>query len=134
MALYGTKKMCHFLPQPLFFFLPTFAAQFKKSKLNWGILMEEKELEKLAELISAKVVTATKKVLTFDEAMAFTGLSKSHLYKLTSAKEIPYYKPNGKMVYFDREEIEKWLLTNRVSTTTEIKELANQYLEKGGKK
>ncbi len=48
----------------------------------------------------------SKKVLTFDEAAKFTGLSKSYLYKLTSQQRIPFFKPTGKLVYFDREELE----------------------------
>ena len=78
---------------------------------------------------------ATKEVLTFDEAAAFTGLSKSYLYKLTSQKKTPHYKPSGKLVYFNREELETWLLQNRVSTTDEITGNALSYCmtnKKGG--
>jgi len=57
---------------------------------------------------------ATKEVLTFEEAAAYTGLAKSYLYKLTSAKRIPHYKPLGKIVYFNRAELEGWLLSHRV--------------------
>ena len=55
-----------------------------------------------------------KKVLTMDELAQYTGLSKSYLYKLTSQKVIPHYKPNGKLVFFEREEVEKWLLSAKV--------------------
>ena len=80
---------------------------------------------------------ATKEVLTFDEAAAFTGLSKSYLYKLTSTKRVPHYKPAGKVLYFDRSELETWLLQNRVSTADEIAGRAQAYCmanRKGGKK
>lgn len=70
---------------------------------------------------------ATKEVLTFDEAAIFTGLSKSYLYKLTSGQKIPHYKPSGKLCYFNREELQAWLLQNRVSTTNEIEEKARSY-------
>lgn len=78
---------------------------------------------------------ATKEVLTFDEAASFTGLSKSYLYKLTSGQKIPHYKPAGKIVYFNREELQAWLLQNRVSTTDEIASKAQNYCmgnKKGG--
>ncbi|MDR3287079.1 MAG: helix-turn-helix domain-containing protein, partial [Prevotellaceae bacterium] len=42
---------------------------------------------------------SAKNVLTFDEVATLTGLSKSHLYKLTCKKVIPHYKPSGKIVY-----------------------------------
>ena len=60
------------------------------------------------------VLVATKEVLTFDEAAAFTGLSKSSLYKMTSHDTIPHYKPRGKLVYFERKELQAWLLQNKV--------------------
>ena len=53
---------------------------------------------------------ASKKVLTFNEAAQFTGLSKSYLYKLTSRQKVPHYKPSGKLVYFNSEELQLWLL------------------------
>ena len=76
-----------------------------------------------------------KSVLNFNEVAEFTGLSKSHLYKLTSTGRIPHYKPNGKYIFFDRVEIEKWLLRNRVKTIDEIEAEASTYVtlnRKGG--
>ena len=57
-----------------------------------------------------------KNVLNFEEACRFTGLSSSYLYKLTSGQRVPHSKPHGKLVYFNRTELETWLLQNRVST------------------
>ncbi|MBT6837598.1 MAG: helix-turn-helix domain-containing protein [Bacteroidetes bacterium] len=64
----------------------------------------------------------TKQVLTLQEVSNYTGLSKSYLYKLTHRSEIPFYKPNGKMIYFDRTELETWLKRNRSKSLTEIKQ------------
>ena len=49
-------------------------------------------------------IWAVKEVLTTAEASAYLGLSESYIYKLTSLKQIPHYKPNGKLVYFNRKE------------------------------
>ena len=68
-----------------------------------------------------------KKALTLEEVSAYTGLSKSYLYKLTSANKIPHYKPNNKLVYFNREEIDEWLLQNRIKTKAEIEVEAATY-------
>lgn len=76
-----------------------------------------------------------KNVLTFSEASEYTGMSKSTLYKLTSKRAIPHYKPNGKMVYFERDELDKWLLSNRITPQSEIEEAAQAYCmanKKGG--
>ncbi len=76
---------------------------------------------------------AQKEVLTFGEASRYTGLSKSWLYKLTSAKQIPHYKPSGKLCFFDRTELDSWIKQNRVSTTEEIETQAQAYcMQRGG--
>jgi excisionase family DNA binding protein len=88
------------------------------------------ELQQRLETVEKAVKMAglaAKEVLTFDEATQFAGLSKSCLYKLTSQKRVPHYKPNGKLCYFNRAELETWLTQNRVSTSTEIEEKAQAY-------
>ena len=50
-----------------------------------------------------------KDIFTAEEACKFLDLSQSLLYKLTSKQKIPHYKPRGKMVYFDRKELVKWI-------------------------
>lgn len=61
-------------------------------------------------------IWAVKEVLTTTEASAYLGLSESYIYKLTSLKQIPHYKPNGKLVYFNRKELCEWAMRNQVQT------------------
>lgn len=92
------------------------------------------ELKQVADLITANTIFCTKEVLTSDEAARYLGISKSYLYKLTMKQQIPHYKPMGKMCFFNRLEIEKWLQNNRVSTSIEISQQAQAYcMKKGGK-
>lgn len=65
-----------------------------------------------------------KSVLNFDEVTAYTGLSKSYLYKLTCSGGIPCYKPQGKHIYFNKKEIDNWLLQNRKATNRELENKA----------
>lgn len=90
------------------------------------------ELNALADMITANVISTTKEVLTTDEAARYMGISKSYLYKLTMNATIPCYKPMGKMVYFNRRELETWLQSNRVSTDAELESKAQAYCMKGG--
>jgi len=90
------------------------------------------ELKQVADLISANIINCSKEVLTSDEAARYLGISKSYLYKLTMKQKIPHYKPLGKMCYFNREELEQWLQTNRVATDEEISQQAQQYCMKKG--
>ena len=62
----------------------------------------------------------TKKVLTTDELVAYTGWSRSFIYKLTMSRSIPFSKPNGKTCFFDREEIEEYLMSAKVKSTAEV--------------
>lgn len=77
-----------------------------------------------------------KTVLNFEEVAAYTGLSKSYLYKLTCSGGIPCYKPQGKHIYFNKQEIDQWLMQNRKATTKEIDNQAATFvtLRKGGAK
>ncbi len=62
--------------------------------------------------------------------MEYTGLSRSYILKLTAARKIPYYKPNGKLIYFNREELESWLQRNRITPDCELDEQAKRAIRK----
>jgi predicted DNA-binding transcriptional regulator AlpA len=76
----------------------------------------------------------TKNVLTFSEACLFCGLSASYMYRLTSTRQIPHFKPRAKLLYFERVELENWLLQNRVTTIAESETKAVNYCKTGGLK
>jgi excisionase family DNA binding protein len=73
-----------------------------------------------------------KTVLNFNEVAEYTGLSKSHLYKLTSTGGIPCYKPSGKKIYFKKSEIDDWLLRNKKLSQDEIDDMAENHIATGG--
>lgn len=69
-----------------------------------------------------------KEVLTLNELVTYTGLSKSYIYKLTHKRLIPHYKPTGKLLFFNLIEIKEWLQSKKVTTHTELKQQASNYL------
>ncbi len=69
-----------------------------------------------------------KSVLNFNEACRYLEISPSHLYKLTSTRQIPHFCPQGKKLYFNRQELEDWLQRNRQSTSDEIDKEATDYV------
>src|SRR3954451_22261591 len=75
-----------------------------------------------------------KAVLNFNEAASYLELSPSHLYKLTSTRQIPHFCPQGKKLYFNRHELDVWLQRNRQPTTDEIEKEATDYIIKTGRK
>ena len=85
-------------------------------------------IEQRLERIEQLTLLAAKDALTMDDAAAYTGLSKSYLYRLVCEKIIPYYKSaGGKQTYFKKSELCDWLLKHRVSTTEEAQESAAAY-------
>lgn len=87
----------------------------------------EKSIEmRVVEL--ENLVLHSKNVLSFEEASRFLNLSKSYLYKLTSGNLIPHYKPQGKMLYFEKTELEAWLRQNPVRTQVQTEAEAQKYV------
>lgn len=62
-----------------------------------------------------------KSFLTTREAAEYLGLKVGYLYKMTSRKEIPYYSPGGKRMYFKQAELDRWIEKSRISTEEELK-------------
>lgn len=81
---------------------------------------------RVAEL--ENLVLHSKNVLSFEEASRFLNLSKSYLYKLTSGNLIPPYKPQGKMLYFEKTELEAWLRQNPIRTQAQTEAEAQKYV------
>jgi len=93
------------------------------------VLTEIRELKKL--IFEQNMLQ--KEVLNFNEAAVYLEVSHSHLYKLTSTGTIPAYKPNGKKLYFNREELNRWLLSNRQASVSDIEEEVSQFKLKSGR-
>ena len=85
----------------------------------------QKELEQIKTLLLSK-----KNVININELSDYTGYSKSYIYKLTSRNAIPYFKPSGKAVFFDRMEIDVWLLKNKHLQVKESGELIGNEWQK----
>ena len=79
------------------------------------LLKEQHErLNELSERLKSieELLSVSKTVLNLKEVCILTGYSKSHIYKLTYSGKIPCYRQH-KMLFFNRLEIENWLLSSR---------------------
>ena len=74
------------------------------------------ELQKRMEAVE-DILDNAKEVLTVEEASRFMDIARSSLYKMTSDRSIPFYRPNGKMIYFEKTDILAWIRQNRVMPT-----------------
>jgi|P1105metagenome_2_1110788.scaffolds.fasta_scaffold28630_2 DNA binding domain, excisionase family len=87
------------------------------------------DLQKRVETLE-DMLEAGKEVLTVEEAAKFMGMARSSLYKMTSDQTIPFYRPNGKMIFFEKSDILSWIRKNRVSSREEIEEEARLHMQK----
>lgn len=78
--------------------------------------------------IMENLLRDAKQVLTLEEAALFMGISKSSLYKMTHKHELPFFRPNGKIVYFEKSELLNWMRQNRSMSEAETKAAATKHM------
>ena len=59
------------------------------------------------------IFTMNKKFINTTEAAILLNMSRSHLYLLTRKGIVPSYRPHGRKVYYDKEELEMWITKNK---------------------
>ena len=67
-----------------------------------------------------------KNILTVEGLMDYTGFSRKQIYKLTSTRRIPHYKPSGRKLFFKKDEIDEWITLGKVKTLKELGDENNQ--------
>lgn len=72
-------------------------------------------------------------VLDIDAFCQYTGLSKQTVYRKTRTGEVPHSK-RGKRLYFDKNEVDEWLLANKISTKTIAEQAASYFKKKRAKR
>jgi len=71
---------------------------------------------------------STKEVLNLEEAASFLGIAKSTLYKMTHENRLPFYKPSGKLIFFEKSILLEWIRSNHVMSEEEIQDEARKKL------
>lgn len=90
---------------------------------NEPLLLKVETQEHRIEALE-NILHEAKDVLTLEEAALFMGISKSSLYKMTHKNVLPFYRPNGKLIYFEKVELLKWMRQGRTMSEAETKEAA----------
>ncbi|MFG0592211.1 helix-turn-helix transcriptional regulator [Myroides odoratimimus] len=86
-------------------------------------------LEKL-DYLEQLIISNNKEILSVEELEKYTGFKKSYIYHLVHYSKIPYSKPNGKYLFFEKSEIDQWLLKNKSLSDDQIQEKAREYVLK----
>lgn len=92
----------------------------------------QNELKQIKKFIREQSILR-KEIFTLEEATWYLGISKSSIYKLTSKKEIPFYSPGGKKLFFKREELDSWIYQSKVMPTDEVVSEVVNYLNRTNK-
>jgi excisionase family DNA binding protein len=95
------------------------------------------ELEKLLALedkmdkLESLLIIGMKENLTPDEAAIYMSVGVGHVYKLTSGTnpEIGFSKPNGKLKYIKKSDLDVYMSMNRRYGKMEVEELAQTVLK-----
>ncbi len=74
-----------------------------------------------------RYIFGLKEILNVEELSDYTGLSRSYIYKLVHKAQIPYSKPNGKILFFERKKIDSWLLQNSHKSSAEVEQESLEY-------
>lgn len=85
------------------------------------------QLEEIRREIT-KIASNTKELMTIEDLANYLSLSKSAIYKFTSKREIPFYNPGGKKIYFRKKEIDAWLDSKRMASYSETVDKVNSDL------
>lgn len=85
------------------------------------------------ETLVKKQNVLEKEFLTLEEAADYLSLSKSAMYKMTSKREIPFYNPGGKKIYFKKEELNNWIISGKVKSSLEVELDMTSYLSRNNK-
>lgn len=93
-------------------------------------LREVKSQRDYYDILSSieRLLRTQKTTFNVDDLCIYTGLSKTAVYKLNQRRLIPYSKPNSKIMFFKKDDIDAYLLSNRIETHEEVDKIATNYI------
>ena len=88
--------------------------------------MTLEDIAKRLDRLEALTALSAKNVLDINDTAELTGYSVKYLRLLIARREIPHYR-RGNRLYFNRDEIEDWMMGERIPTNEEIQTRAMGY-------
>mgnify|MGYP003297614943 CR=1 FL=1 len=94
-------------------------------------LEQERKIVELQQRVTSleNLCYSAKEVLNLEEASLFLGISRSMIYKMTHSGELPFYKPAGKLIFFEKVHLMEWVRQNRVKSRGETMEEAARKMQ-----
>lgn len=85
-------------------------------------MQKDNEVLKKLDIIESLLKKKDDKPLNFNQAAEYLGFSHSYLYKLTSRKIVPCYRPTGKVLFFSKAELDEWVFGREHSAKDKAKD------------
>lgn len=81
---------------------------------------EERKVDKKPS--ETKLVDTKKKKTAFTttEAAEYLGITRSYLYKLMMWRKVSYYKPRGKLCFFEQSDLDEYIFSYKVKSEDEL--------------
>jgi excisionase family DNA binding protein len=90
--------------------------------------------KKLSTPITDAIIQENKQVFNSTAAAEYLGVAKPTLYSYVSSRKIPFSKPTGKRIFFQKEKLDEWLLQNPHKSNYEIELEASNYILRSGRR
>ena len=84
------------------------------------------EIAQRLDRLESLTALSAKTVLDINDAAQLTGYTVKYLRLLISRREIPHYR-RGNRIFFNRDEIEDWMMGERIPTNEEMRIKAMGY-------
>lgn len=91
--------------------------------------MTQEEIKRIAAAVADRLCY-NKNFLTTKEACSFLGLSTRALYQLRVDGQIASYCPNGKLTYYKRSDLERWIMTGHRMSNSEMNQKVADFFDR----
>ena len=102
--------------------------------INYSKIDDRNKIIEKTNIEKSDKPASSKEIYTLKEAAEYMNLSTSYLYKLTHWNKIRNYKPTGKLLYFKKSDLNKWMLQNPSKLQHEIDATVAKDLQSENKK
>ena len=89
---------------------------------------EDHNAEKMSSEPKSEKAKKEKTGFTTTEAAEYLGITRSYLYKLMMWRKVSYYKPHGKLCFFEKSDLDEYMFSYKVKSEDELSAESEKYL------
>ena len=89
---------------------------------------EEHKAEKMSSEPKSEKAKKEKTAFTTTEAAEYLGITRSYLYKLMMWRKVSYYKPRGKLCFFEKSDLDEYMFSYKVKSEDELSAESETYM------